>query len=186
MAINLRIGTDSASAIEIKVGDKTINEDVQIKLNARRNLAGDIMIFDHDDIDIVIMDRKKKIVAFAKEHAGEQVYEAQDRLFRYLTKKGIVDRETVQGGNVHASLEAKIQESKDYNSLHHALLSIEGYINKEKPYADFEKAFEQEEERRLTAPLPDESTEFDPARHAQDKGSVKPMIKYGISSIYRL
>jgi hypothetical protein len=186
MAINLKIGVDAKNTIEIKVGGSAINEDVEIKLNARRNLAGDIMIFDHDDIDIVLMDRKNKIVAFAKENYGDQVYEAQSRLFRHLARKGIVERESVQGGNIHASLEGTIQQSKDYNSLHHALLTIEGYINIEKPYAEFEKAFEEKEERRLTEPLPDESTELDPARAAKDKGSIKPRMKYGISSIYRL
>jgi hypothetical protein len=36
-------------------------------MHARKNLNGDIMIFDHNNIDIVLMPEKKKVVAFAKE-----------------------------------------------------------------------------------------------------------------------
>ena len=39
----------------------------EFKLNLRRALNGDLMIFDHADIDIIILLEKKKIVAFAKD-----------------------------------------------------------------------------------------------------------------------
>ena len=35
-------------------------EDVSIKLNARKSIDGNVMIFDHIDIDIVMMPEKKK------------------------------------------------------------------------------------------------------------------------------
>ncbi len=56
-------------------------------MNARKNLNGDIMIFDHNNIDIVILPEKKKVVAFAKDLVSDEVYGAQNRLFDHLRKK---------------------------------------------------------------------------------------------------
>ena len=55
-----------------------------ISLEARKTLDDNIIIFDHKDIDIVLMPAKNKIVAFPKEILSEYVYLTQDRLFKYL------------------------------------------------------------------------------------------------------
>ena len=74
-----------------------------IKLNARRTLDGNVMIFDHRDIDIVLMPEKRKIVAFAKQIFGDEVYNAQDRLFSFLRRKGVIEYDSIQGGNIYSS-----------------------------------------------------------------------------------
>ena len=90
--------------ISVKLDQKPVT----IELNARRTLSGDIMIFDHEDIDIVIMKEKKKCLAFPKNEMSDRVYDSQDRLYRFLSKRGIVTPESIQGGNVYGSLEAQI------------------------------------------------------------------------------
>ena len=186
-------------AIKIKVGkqqeqDKLPEQEqpkkttTTIKLNARRTLDGNVIIFDHRDIDIVLMPEKRKIVAFAKQVFGDEVYNAQDRLFAFLRKKGVIEFDSIQGGNIYSSMEAKIAESKDYNSTQVALFTINKFMEKERPYFEFEKAFDAEEERRLAEPGPEDSTEYDPERyHSTDKGSIRPGIRpFGIANIYRL
>tara|TARA_B100000287_G_scaffold425331_1_gene471452 strand:- start:3425 stop:4006 length:582 start_codon:yes stop_codon:yes gene_type:complete len=186
-------------AIKIKVGkqqeqDKLPEQEqpkkttTTIKLNARRTLDGNVIIFDHRDIDIVLMPEKRKIVAFAKQVFGDEVYNAQDRLFAFLRKKGVIEFDSIQGGNIYSSMEAKIAESKDYNSTQIALFTINKFMEKERPYFEFEKAFDAEEERRLAEPGPEDSTEYDPERyHSTDKGSIRPGIRpFGIANIYRL
>ena len=175
--------------ITIKVGkteDPGPVSEVKLSLNLRRNLAGDIMIFDHNDIDIVLMPRKSKVMTFPKDSLGDHVYEAQNRLFHFLARKGIVERESIRGGNVFSSMEALVQESQDLNSMQHALLVIGKFIEEEAPLIEFEQAFEAEQERYLSEPLPDESTDFDAKRHSTSKGSIRPLHKYGLSSIYRI
>ena len=66
------------------------------------------MIYDHKDIDIVLMQEKKKIVAFAKDMLTDTVYGAESRLFEYLRKNGIIAYDSIQGGNIYGSMEAKI------------------------------------------------------------------------------
>ena len=49
-------------------------------------------------------------------------------------------------------------------------------------------AFEKEQDRRLTAPSEEESTEYDPGRHSDTKGTLRPNYirsPYGMSFVYR-
>ena len=58
-------------------------------LNAK--LDGDLLVFDHADIDIVLMVEKKKIVAFPKDLMSEVVYGAESRLMEWMRKSGIIE-----------------------------------------------------------------------------------------------
>ena len=85
------------------------------------------------------------------------------------------------------SMEARLPQSDNYNVQEIALFSIAKFIEEEKPYYKFDQEWEEHEEERLSAPPPGEYTEFDPEQyHSVRKGSVRPDVKYGISSIYRL
>jgi hypothetical protein len=158
----------------------------KMELKARKTPDGNVMIFDHLDIDIVLMPAKKKVVAFPKQEYGENVYNAQSRMFDYLVRKGVITFDSVQGGNIFSSIEGKIVESKDYNTTQLTLFAIGKFIEEEKPAMEYERALEAEFERRLAQPLESESTEFDPRRHAREKGSIRPGVKpYGLASAYR-
>jgi len=192
MAIKIKIGdkADSAGRVVINVGPSEERVQEIIRLKAKKSINGDILIFDHNDIDIVLMLENKKIVTFAKDRFGDHVYEAQDRLFKFLYRKGVVSQETIQAGNVFSSMEAVMQESTKYNPVQHTLFSIYKFIEQEKPQIEFEKAFEKEQEQHLAEPLPGESTEFDARRHSDEKGSIQTgKYPYGIgkySAVYRL
>lgn len=186
MAINIKVykNKKQPDALKIKVGSPQKPKMMEIlNLKARRNLRGDVMIFDHNDIDIVLT-KDKKIITFAKDMFGEAIYETQNRLFRFLFEKGIIEYKSVQGGNFYASVEATLLESKDYKPVPHALYTIAKFIEKEKPSIEFERQFEREQEQRLSAPLPGEYTEFDPSKYHDDKkGSIMPgHMPYGISA----
>ena len=187
MAITIKVGKQQEQD-KLPEQEQPKKTTTTIKLNARRTLDGYVIIFDHRDIDIVLMPEKRKIVAFAKQVFGDEVYNAQDRLFAFLRKKGVIEFDSIQGGNIYSSMEAKIAESKDYNSTQVALFTINKFMEKERPYFEFEKAFDAEEERRLAEPGPEDSTEYDPERyHSTDKGSIRPGIRpFGIANIYRL
>jgi len=192
MAIKIKVEKqqEEPKDIKIKVGEQEEPPKIEasVKLNARRSLDGNVLIFDHKHIDIVLMPKKKKVVAFAKDIYGDQVYEAQNRLFHFLRKKGIIDYDSVQGGNIHASMEAKMLESKDYNATQQTLFAVGKFIEEERPMFEFEKAYDEEFERKLAEPGPEESTDFDPEKYHDDqKGSIRPGIRpYGIANIYRL
>ena len=197
MAINITIGEKPKPApqdvepIKISIGEKAKEKVPENKytLNARKSLDGNIMIFDHRDIDIVIMPKKRKVMAFPKEVYDEtNVYETQDRLFKFLSRKGVVELDSVQGGNIFMSMEAKYPKSDEYNATQIIMMNLGKFIEQEKPYYEYEAAWEDEQERRLTEPEPEESTELDTDKyHSAEKGSLRPSMKpYGIAGIYRV
>ena len=97
MAITINVGQEAVATAE-EEAPKPIQS--RMPLNARRSLDGNYMIFNHPEIDIIVMPEKNKVVSFSKEKASKNVYDAQDRLFRYLIRRGTVEFDSVQGGNI--------------------------------------------------------------------------------------
>ena len=55
---------------------KVVNEDevlASFKLKAKKTLDGNIIIFDHDDIDIILRPEQKKIVTFKKDDVNGDI-----------------------------------------------------------------------------------------------------------------
>ena len=176
--------------VKIKIADLPSTPQVTIELNARKTLDGNIMIFDHEDVDIVLMPKEKKIISLAKDAMTDKVYNSQDRLYRYLRKKGVIDFSSVQGGNVYGSMEAKLLESIDekVSSIEVALYTIDKFLTEEKPYFYNELEREQEEIDLLTNPDEEHSTELGEVPHEAEKGSLVPgwvRGPYGLTSYYR-
>jgi len=162
----------------------------KITLNARKNLRGDVMIFDHEDIDIVVMSENNKILSFAKEDMSDKVYEAQERLFKFLRKRGIIELSSVQGGNIYGSMEANILESVNENvsSIQATLYVVSKFINEEKPYFSRREEYEENELDYLVDPDEENSTELGEVPHEERKGSLMPGYirgPYGMTSFYR-
>ncbi len=191
MAIKVKISKEEAfetDKIKVKIQTpdlrvKLEHEDPKItfELNARKALNGDIMIFDHTDIDIVILAEKKKIVAFAKDIMSDVVYGAENRLFEYLKRRGVVAFDSIQGGNVYGSLEAKILESQDMNSLKVTLLNVSRWMDSERPYFESMEAHAEMMDDSLLEPDAEASTEFGAVPHEEEKGSIR---QHGIFSPY--
>ena len=57
--------------VVIKIGPEANAKKVRLEIDASQALNGDVMIFDHDDIDIVLT-KDKRIITFAKDMFGDQ------------------------------------------------------------------------------------------------------------------
>ena len=160
----------------------------KVLLNARKTIDGNIIISDHPDINILIMPSKSKIVALPKDELDDELYDTQKRLFDYLFKKGVISYDSVQAGNLFMTKEAAIPEPvEEGDKIQYCLYAISNFIDEELPFYQNMKEFEKEMENQLLEPEIDEYTEYDPARHADAKGTLPPkMVKYGIHSIYRI
>ena len=142
------------------------------ELNARESLNGDIMIYDHKDIDIVLMQEKKKVVAFAKDMLTDSVYGAESRMFEFLRKKGIVAYDSIQGGNIYGSMEANILDSKKYDSVKSALLNIAEWFKEEKPAMDYLESHDEMMDDALLNPDDEHATDLGEIPQAAEKGSI--------------
>lgn len=151
----------------------------EIKLNISKTVNGDYYIKDHSDIDIVIMVEKNKVLALSKDLMSEMVYGAQDRLFGYLTEKGLVDPSTVQGGSVYGSMEGMLLQSDELNVPNMTILNISEWIDSERPYFEFVEKFEEMEVEHFVDPDEKESTELGEVPHEETKGTLRPGYTYG-------
>jgi len=175
--------------MDIKI---TIGRRIQetISLNARKSLDGNLMIFDHKDIDIVLIPTKGKILSFAKEMFSEKVYEAQDRFFEFLRNKGVISLDSVQGGNIYGSMEALMLESNDKNidSMQSTLYSVYKFITEENANFGIAQQYEEDYEDSLLDPDAEDSTALGEVPHQTKKGSLIPGYirgPYGMTSHYR-
>jgi len=177
MALNVKIGTDQ---IEETTPDLTVvlkgeqKEALDLHLKLRSALNGDLMILDHKDIDIIVQPQNNKIVAFAKEILSDAVYGAESRLLEFLRKQGIIEFDSIQGGNIYGSLEGKIMESQTHDSINATLLNISEWMKTEEPYMKGTTAYEQMEDDALIEPDNADSTDLGQVDQAADKGSIDP------------
>jgi len=160
--------------ISVKINKQ--KELIQLELKARKSLDGNILIFDHQEIDIVIMPEKRKVVAFAKDDYSETIYHVQDRFFEYLKRKGIVTYDSVKGGNVYGSIEGLIAESKDpdINVLDYTIYNVYTFLKEEQPRYDYIDDYEQMLDDYYTEPTGEDSTELGEIPQASEKGSIRP------------
>tara|TARA_Y100000592_G_C5466285_1_gene316927 strand:- start:282 stop:821 length:540 start_codon:yes stop_codon:yes gene_type:complete len=164
MPVRLKIARDNQTAI------------VQLELNIRKSLSGDLMIFDHGDIDIVLSPGTNKIIAFPKETLTDLVYGAQNRLFAHLRKRGIVVAESIRAGSYFGSFEADMEKpfSKDLVAAKHALINISGFIDEERPYFESTEAIISMADDEIIHPDKEESTELGEVPQSTEKGSIRP------------
>jgi len=160
--------------IKIKIG----GPQATVELNARKALDGSLLIMDHKKIDIAVVPDKLKVVTFPKTTATEDVYDYQNRLFELLSDKGVIDRSTVQGGDVYRSLEGLLYENEQINALQAAVFVIAEFLAYEAEHERVADNYEKELEDMYTHPSDRDSTEYGEVPQYAEKGSMRPGYYY--------
>ena len=178
-------------AIVVKVGPEASIKTVTLELDIRKSLSGDLMIFDHGDIDIVLSPANNKIVAFPKEETNDLVYGAQNRLFSFLHKRGIVLAESIHTGAFFGSLEATMEtpDSSDVSASKLALINISNFITEERPYFENTEAIIAMTDDELVHPDKADSTDLGDVPQRSEQGSMRPSYirdPYSLSYMYTL
>jgi len=160
--------------ITIKLGDKA-DKLVTLEMDIRKSLSGDLMIFDHGDIDIVLSPSQNKVIAFPKEIMSDYVYGAQNRLFTYLRKRGIVIPESIQAGSFYGSFEATMETPKSENisASKLTLVNISNFITEERPYFESTEAIISMTDDEFIDPDNEDSTELGEVPQAVQQGSIR-------------
>ena len=161
-------------AVIIKVGKKANEKKVRLEIDLRWAINGDLMIFDHGDIDIVLSPSKNKVIVFPKDTMSDLVYGAQNRLMSHLIKRGILTPESVQAGSFYGALEGTIQEAVDPNisAPKLALINISQFIEEERPYFENMEAIVSMEDDELIHPDKEDSTELGEVPQSSNQGSI--------------
>jgi hypothetical protein len=188
MAVNVKIGTEDANSdVKVNITGPSVKTTIQkpiiskFQLEARETLNGDIMIFDHKDIDIILLKDKKKVIAFAKDLMSEAVYGAENRLMTFLKKRGIIAYDSIQGGNVYGSLEGQLLESDKLNITRVTLKNIAEWMTIEEPAMEGIEDYDEMIDDWYADPDEDDSTPLGKISQEEEKGSI---MSKGMHSAY--
>lgn len=177
MSVNINITTDdqqvspsqAPEGVKIEVVEK---DRIDFKLITKSAINGDIMILDHKDIDIVLQQKDNKVITFAKDTISDYTYGAEARLLEFLRKKGILEYDSIQGGNIYGSLEGKLMESKDVEVNKVALKVISEWMTTEESYLQGSTAYDDMSDDHLLSPDGEYSTELGEVPAEEQKGSI--------------
>ena len=160
--------------INIKVG----HPQARVELKARKTLDGNLLILDHDMIDIVLIPNDNKVMSFPKTSAADDSYGSQSRLFEFLADKGIIIRDSIQGGNIFNSLEGVIPQNPQLNPMQAAVYVISEFLSLEKDAQQTADDYEENLEKYFLKPSDMDSTEFGEVPQQAEKGAMVPGYYY--------
>ena len=147
-------------------------DEVNFKLMTRSAINGDIMILDHKDIDIVLKQGEGKILTFAKETLSDYTYGAEARLLEFMRSKGVLEYDSIQGGNIYGSLEGQLMKSEDVEVNKVALKVISEWMTTEESYIKGSTAYDDMSDDHLLSPDGEYSTELGEVPAEERKGSI--------------
>lgn len=176
-------------AITIKIGKEEQTETIRLEMDIRKSVNGDLMIFGHGDIDIVLSTTSNKVTAFPKETMNDLVYGAQNRLFAFLRRKGIVVMESIQAGSFAGAMEGVLQKpfKESIETAKLALVNIDKFIEEERPYFESLEAIVAMDDNELIHPDKEDSTELGEVPQSVEQGSIRPGFvrdPYSLSYLY--
>ena len=118
------------------------------------------------------MPGSNKVLVVAKEHLTEDVYDSQDRLFKYLGKKGLIDITSVRSGNVYGSMEGRYvaETFNGADPVQTITFGIGKFMDQERPYFMYSSRMADDETDRVTEP--ENTTSLGDVEHRASKGSV--------------
>ena len=176
--IKINVTPEAEGAEELAEKEATEPKHPQISLHARKTLDGKIMIMDHRDIDIVIDTKAKKIITFPKNEMSDEVYQTQNKYFTYLAKKGVIERSSIHGGDVFASIQANYPEAhnESISPAQVVLLSTYKFIEEERPRFETEEFIDNQLDDYYVYPTPEDSTPLGQVPEKPEKGSINSYV----------
>ena len=158
---------------------------LKVKLNIRKTLDNNIVIYDHPQIDIVIIPSKNKIFTIPKDDINSDTYSAQNRYFKMLDKKGVLIKGTVRSGAIINSLEAFYPPNDKIDVMQVIILLTKRFMEKEMEFIDISKNYEENIEDMYVNPEEEDTTELGEVPQKPRKGNVNVyQTAYGI--LYRV
>ena len=166
MDIKIKFTGDEQKVVEEPKPDATI------KLDIRKSLDGNYIIRYHPLIDIIVMPQTNKVLSLSKNSMGDRTYYAENKLFDFLYKRGIVDPASIQAGNIYASMEATLLKPVDQSvsAIQTAIFIIFKFLEHELPIFAYEKQVDHMQDQETLEPDSEHSTELGEIPHKEKKG----------------
>ena len=158
---------------------------IKVKLNIRKTLDNNIVIYDHPLMDIVLIPTKNKIFTIPKDNITSDTYPAQNRYFNFLDRKGVLVKGTIRSGAIINSLESFYPPSDKVDVLQVILLLTKRFLEKEMEFINIAQNYEENVEDMYVNPEESDTTELGEVPQKPRKGHVNIyQTAYGI--LYRV
>jgi|TARA_R100001129_G_scaffold176012_1_gene149591 hypothetical protein len=164
-----------------------------IELQVRKTLAGNLLITDHEKMNIVVSPKTKTVSTIPKMYTGDNtnIYSYQRDLMTSLENGGVIDHNMIQGGAKFGVLEAKIGEGSDgVDPIQVTLLEIEKFIKKTQGEEIKAQEYDKNIEDRFTDPSDSETTDLGEVTPEEDtpygrlRGETSPYTFVGYGYLY--
>ena len=138
--------------------EKPVQAEIALKIS--KTLDGNLIIDDHESIDIVVNPNEGKVITLPKPYAESDVYDYQRDLMYYLFKGGVTEAAMPQAGLAFGMIETpyKVDSTTEVNSLQSVLYLISEYIRETSGDEDVAKEYDKNIEDRFTDPDDSETT----------------------------
>ena len=162
----------------------------EVKVKARRSYNGDIVLYEHPEVDVAISTNKTKILVIPKGKVSDDSYDIQDKIFNYLSKRGVVDPASVQSSSAYGILEGKYYQNEDIGVLGLVIYEVNNFIQKDKENYVYDEIFDKME-KEMIDPEDDRTTELGEIPHEEMQGALRPGYiypygSYGAMGLYRI
>jgi hypothetical protein len=168
--------------IKIKIGSEPEPKPIQasIALQVTKTLDGNLLINDHQYIDIVIDTMEGKVITMPKPHIERDVYEYQKDLMYHLFKGGVTAAAAPRGGPVFGMVETLFPKESEVDTLQAVLYQISEYITLTAHDEVKAEEYDQNIEDRFTDPTAKDSTAYGSIPPYQDtpEGANDPLPTY--------
>ena len=183
MPIKITINKQAAGGAEV---EEVAAPQATVKLKARKSLAGNIIISDHQLMDLVLVPAKNKVLIVPRPGFGQETYYKQKDFYTALSRRGVFSG-PLEGGSIHGVFEAKLGISEELSSVQVALLEIERYFKQEAVEEGFGEDFDAELEDKFINPDDEGSTEageIEPEEITRNTPNTAPPLQHYGGMIY--
>ena len=150
--------------ITIKIGDSAKEEpkpiQASISLQVKKTLDGNLVINDHQYLDIIIKPTEGKLITMPKPHVEKDVYDYQKDLMYNLFKGGVTDASAPRGGPVYGMVETTYPVEGDVDTLQAVLYRISEYLKEIANSEQVAEEYDENIEDRFTDPNAKDSTPY--------------------------
>jgi len=195
MAIEITVGEKEikAAGIDLKKLDDSpdIIIDIKgpiftVKLNARKTLDNNVIVYDHPFFTVTFIPFKNKILTLPKPNVNRDTYSMQNDYLTFLQNKGAIQVGTIRGGGVFRSLEGFYPVNKDLDVLQVLLLLTKEYMTKHGgDFSRMEEYFDEVEDMYVDPP-DDETTPYGKVPQEAEKGALPSPYGKPYGLVYRI
>ena len=149
--------------ITIKIGSAAEEKkpvQASIPLQVKKTLDDNLIITDHEYLDIIINPAEGKIITLPKPNVEKDVYDYQKELMNNLFMGGITNAASPQGGPVFGMVETTYPIEGNVDTLQAVLYRISEFMQSIAGDEEFAREYDENIEDRFTDPNAKDSTRY--------------------------